>query len=278
MGIPYDARFASIMVGADYHMKRVTNGTANLSLDRFSSLSDKTLDEAIRRMLADEPLSIAGMNRFWFTPGQAAYHVTANRRGAYLDRLDVMLRDEAEVVSPAGEIRPAGHVNGLAREFSSAFSQRYQEIADRIPEHYRELENLFRHVSLARALQEAEAFVRSGLDPAFLLDGFMVPRVGVPNSLPGLAEVRHFEHKNASVTRKLILPSCGGVSIRFDDTNTVYRRDYAGLLSKALVAVTCSPAERRRSRLARRPGVRGVLPPTWWSSRAFQCGAVSRAG
>ena len=90
------------MVTADYLMKRVTNGTADLDLPGFNSLSDMVLEAAVDRIMNDPggAVSLPHLTRFWFDPGTNTY---LEEEGAVLiERSDVILLDEQEHLTRSG--------------------------------------------------------------------------------------------------------------------------------------------------------------------------------
>ncbi len=208
-GVPVDSHFAKVMVEADYFMKRLSDGSANLGVPGFQSLMDMLMAIAREDVAGDRPVSLPGtlMNRFWLSAGQTRYGEDAGAV-AFEECQVVLLTEEERLV--AGGVRGRGRPHPLARAFANSFTSRYAEVADRKPI-YREA--LYRFVALARILKS------HGVDAelAFLLDEFAVPRIDLRPTVPGLANVRTAEYRRALSqgyqTVRLCLPSCGGVHI-----------------------------------------------------------------
>jgi hypothetical protein len=215
-GIPFHSRFAKVMVDADYLMKTIVNGSREMEIEGFRSLMDMSLDEYRDGVLRGEPVAISMMNRFWFYPGENLY--TEAPGILLITRCDVQLLTEEEHLTHGGAVTGTGQPNPLAKIFTQSFSERYQQIADREPI-YKELEDLFRFVALAKLMKEYKAPVESGLELGYFMDGFPVLDTPVDSTLPGLSNVKWTEHRRdmpgGYELLTLTLPSCGGVSIDF---------------------------------------------------------------
>lgn len=70
LGIPFHARFADVMVRADYYMKRLSNGTVQLDIDGFYSHMDLWI--AAVRNDPDDNRASTFTTRFWFNPGDVS--------------------------------------------------------------------------------------------------------------------------------------------------------------------------------------------------------------
>jgi hypothetical protein len=240
MGIPFDSHFAQVMVEADYLMKRIADGTAQV--DAFESLSDMSLHRAIDSVQrnSSNPTSTISLNRFWFFPGTNAFFEDA--RAVLLGRSDVILLDEAQYVSQEGQIAASGRVDPLARKFACNFSRSYAAVAADPRYHiYAELEGLFRWVALAQRMVADSAFDAARFSPTWLSDGFRAPPANVPHKLAGIATVKKWDHvaQNGAYREEisLRLPSCGGVDIAIDKEKMRRVRDTSGLLPRIAQAV-----------------------------------------
>jgi hypothetical protein len=235
MGIPHNSHFARVMVDADYYMKRLVDGSEPLGLSGFSSLVDMALSNAKQDIEQGLPIStpLLSMNRFWFYPGPNRY---AEDRGIVLiEECPVILLTEEEHLARSG-ITGAGRPSPLAQRFADSFSADYAQIASRRPV-YSELEGLFRFVALAKILEAKNP----ASDLAYLLDGFTVPRVAVETALPGISNVKRYEHRRdvpgGYEIACLWLPSCGGVSIELDITSANFATAAGGRLESLRTSV-----------------------------------------
>ncbi len=214
-GVPPDCHFAGIMVQADYDMKRIVDGSDTLGIPGFESLSDMEIGELEAAVARGDrqPISISGLNRFWFCSGQGAYR--ADQAGAFIERCPVILLTEAEKILRSGAVQQTGRSDPRAKRFSDLFSEFYSAIADKRPV-YRELENLFRCVAVARLLQEQHRDAAEALLGPLIHD-FGLQSFAVPTSLPGRWSVWRNQHvqnrADGYEVLRLWMPSCGGVIV-----------------------------------------------------------------
>jgi hypothetical protein len=194
LGLPFDSRFGRIMVDADYHMKRLVNGSDDLHIDGFKSLTKLRENERSASNQVD-------MNRFWFLPGDNSY--VEDKGIVLIKNSDVRLETEEEFLSNTNKIQGRGHPDPLAKEFAETFTEKYAQIAQRNPI-YKELEGLFRFVSLAQLLKYKNAPTKAGLNIDYLLNGFPEKKTHVDRTLGGLSYVGKGGYTQMT---------CGGVSI-----------------------------------------------------------------
>ena len=216
LGLPA-SRAAAVMLDADYRMKRFVNGQVSPDLPDYASLSDLTLEAArIAALSGEQSAPIGGLTRFWFAAGT---HEVGVDDGVYmLETANVILLDEAELLTGKGEIVAAAETNPLAREFTCAFSRNYRTIAA-LPDHrvYADLEAIFRWGALARLLVDENAFARAGYRPDRLIDDFAVAEPEMPPTLDGISNIRRWptpdDPEYSTQPVRLALPSCGGVTV-----------------------------------------------------------------
>ena len=217
MGVPFDTRFAKVMVEADYDMKSQVDGRDPLELPGFASLADMTLKHARRQVIAGraDSLALSTMNRFWFYPGESRFE---EHQGVVLIRqLPVTLLSHQTYVNAAGEIADAASSRDpLAELFAANFTRLFDQIAEVRPI-YQELEGLFRFVAVARLLElkVRDSPLAGALD--YLLESFPVTRTRVDRQKPGQANAKGFDHRTRVPGEEQIfslrLPSCGGVGM-----------------------------------------------------------------
>lgn len=210
MGVPFDSRFARVMVEADYRMKSLADGSVEVGVSGFSSLSD------LRYAMAEQDLAqnrriapTLSLNRFWFFPGETRF---AEQEGVVtIERCPVVLLTEEQRLTREG-LTGLKRADPVAKQFAEEFGRRYADIAG-CHVIYRELEELFRLVSLAKLAQ----YQRLRVDLDYLLDRFPLPGAKVPRTLPGISRVRKLEREREIAegheTTTLWMPSCGGVNM-----------------------------------------------------------------
>jgi hypothetical protein len=246
LGIPFNTRFARVMVEADYYMKRLVDGSVTLDLPGFTSLTDITLAIARQGIEKGENLSIPAstLDRFWFYPGGSTF--LEDTGVIYIQKSEVVLLTEQEFLSVRGQVVGTGKANPLAKRFADSFTARYAAIAKAKPV-YAELEALFRFVALARIMKHKNALSESRINLDYLFDHFPVNQTPVSGTLPGISNVTEFKHRTEMPrgysTLYLWLPSCGGVGIDIKIKDNDILRDKTGRLLQV-----------RASMLKARPG------------------------
>lgn len=232
-GIPFSIHFADVMVKADYHMKKLVDGSELLEIPGFMSLIDMTMAMARKDIVKEKPLSIPSMsmNRFWFYPGKNLYKEDTGV--VIIAQSPVILLTEEEYLDEKGKRTGKGRPSPLAQKFAEAFTARYDEIAQKRTI-YRELENLFHCVALAKILKFKKPFNAVGMDLDYFLNGFEVPHTTVNHQLPGRSSVKRLEHRKDTArgyrVYKLWIPSCGGVGINIQVNAGSFVQDDTGKL------------------------------------------------
>lgn len=236
MGIPFETRFGKVMVDADYYMKRLVDGSVSLDIDGFKSLTDMTLDVIKEDITNNKPLSIPSqtMNRFWFCPGETSFIESDGI--VLIKKSQVILLTEEEYLTKKGKVAGSGRPNQLAKEFVDSFTKKYDQIAREKPI-YSELEGLFRVVALTKIMKHNEATSEAQITLDYLLNRFPVTKnTEIKRTLPGISNVKEFQHKSENSRRYSILyfwlPSCGGVSININVKSSDIVKDKTGNLLK----------------------------------------------
>lgn len=215
VGVPFDSRFAKVMVDADYYMKRLVNGSVSLGINGFESLSDKYMNTRrarIRSGAADDGRT--SINRFWFSPGDVTYE---DREGLVaLTSCPVRLLTEEEFLNAQGSVSGMGRPDAQAGAFAQSFTQHYGEIATLRPI-YRELQGLFAFVGIARLMKDDRCDATSPDAFRYLLNKYKVAIVPVSRAVKGLTDVRRVDEvtdtQNGRSTLTLTQSTCGGVSM-----------------------------------------------------------------
>jgi len=235
MGVPFDSRFASVMVEADYDMKRLVDGSDSLGIQGFKSLTDLSLDEARKNLEAGgNSVELSSMNRFWFYPGKTTY--TEGKDYARLETCPVTLLTEEEFVTRSGGISGRGKPNKFAKIFADSFTKHYAQIAYLKPI-YSELSALFSHTALVKIMKEKEVFQRANLDNAYLLKNYKVTEIPVSRSLPGRCSVKGFEMREETPAGYRVttirMPSCGGVEINVSPQLSLVNSERAASMQRS---------------------------------------------
>lgn len=223
LGIPFDTRFAHVMVEADYDMKTLADGSDSLGIPGFTSLSHRVLAQAREAIIQNRPLRMSAlMNRFWFYPGPNRYEEDDDI--VWIKQSPVELRTE-EMVLSGGNLRSGAGADPLAGAFAENLSHLYEKVAAERPI-YAELENLFRFVALAQIIKFKSATRKAQLDLNYLLESFPISPVSVARTVPGRSTVHTFTHRQqvpgGVQIAQLWMPSCGGVTMALEVTQRLF--------------------------------------------------------
>lgn len=224
LGMPFDCGAAHTVVLADYNMKSLVDGTDDISVDGFRSLTDLRIDEVRRAFATDtSPRSGSTTNRFEFVPGQTEYR--ESKGVTLIDRCPVTLITEEEFVARNGNSQGMGRPNPLAQEVGSAFTSCFAEIAAR-REIYARLHLLFQLVAVMTRLHETEAHREEHL--SHLLDVYPLRHVRTKRQLPGRPHVAEWAGPpSPTSTEHWWFQSCGGVTIDVNRSSPTRQRDHA---------------------------------------------------
>lgn len=232
LGLPFDTHFAKVMVDADYYMKRLVNGSVDLGIEGFRSLTDMNMDIARQDIERGRRTAMPmQLNRFWFYPGENSFEEAQGI--AEIKSSPVTLLTEAEFLTTRGEMKGSGKVDPLAANFTQSFTSKYDEIAKK-KTIYAELEGLFRLVALAKLMKTKDVETEAGFSLQYFMEHYPVSDTHVDRSLPGLGNVKDFSQRNETSRGYrevyLCLPSCGGVAININVDPRRIAKDPTGSL------------------------------------------------
>lgn len=217
-GMPRHCRVAKILLDADIKMKQVAQGRAKLPI-RSPFLGD--FDSEIKDWRAEiaagrDPSAISGaITRYWFTPGRFGYGAPAdNPNIVRFTHAQVTLRTEEEADTDSGR-KSTGKINSYARAFTCAWTERMEEVYRSEPL-WQEMRNMYRHFAMARIMRDLDAIEAAGFDAAFLLDGYEIPRVPVPDTTAGGSRVETATRRDGRMTYTYARSTCGGVDVGFN--------------------------------------------------------------
>lgn len=233
LGLPHETYFARILVKADYDMKSLADGTDDPGLPGLISVPAIHVAELKHQIAAGQrPTLSVGMNRFWFFPGRT--RLSYDERGGMVEWLPVTILTNPTTLSRTGRIQDVAGQDPAADRFAAAMSLLFGQVAQ-ARSIYAELDGLFRLVGVVKLLKEHDVFKSAGLDASLLLERMSLSRVAVPRAVPGRSAVTPISHRterpDGYAVLNVWLPSCGGVEIRLDDSNTVSHRDGSGALA-----------------------------------------------
>lgn len=243
-GVPTNSRFAHVMVDADYHMKKVSQGI--ISLEGVASYLDRSLEAAGESVAsgnaaAQPPVSMA---RFWFHVAARNPTFEEGKGIVWLDRCSVVVLTEKQTATATGGLVDAGEDDPIAEAFADELSARISAETRDVPV-YADLENLFRLRALLLAADFRNSFFMAGLDSSSFLRGYACQdEKPMEESLPGLANFRErsCSVSDGDVIRKyyLVPMVSGGVGMDMalgrSSFSSGARAELASLRTAALVA------------------------------------------
>ncbi|MBN2055398.1 DUF1598 domain-containing protein [bacterium] len=216
-GVSKGSRHAHVMIYADYHMKKVSQGL--LHIDGIRSIPDISNQEA-RRQLEQTGRITGGsmsMSRFWFhvREGHPIFHESIDI--VRIEDCDVVLLTEKQRANTDGILSDSGEDDPQAATFAAEFTANFRRATLQAAE-YAHLENLYRLSAVIHAMRFRDAPRRAGLDLTFWLDDFQPGKdVPLPTALPGLCNSApvNFEIDSSEGRYKyeLFPMVCGGVSM-----------------------------------------------------------------
>jgi len=216
-GVPRDARVAHVMIAADYHMKRVSQG--HLSLPGVDSCMRTSLDH---ETFGEHPAS--RMSRFWFHLDRD--HPTFLEADGIIEieGCAMIVLTESQISASDGSLIDGGDADPVARAFAESLSNQLRNGAAGVRE-YRDLSNLYRLYVLFKAIQCQRADKAAGLD----LNPFERCHSSageLPSHLPALANIVGATEETQTGWYFLV---CGGVSMDAIVSPSRFKQDQSGL-------------------------------------------------
>ncbi len=215
LGMPFNTHFASVLVNADYDMKRLVDGSDNIDIPGVLNLYALSSYDLRRSMLAKAdakgPSSI--LSRFWFKPGRIGFVERQNM--VMLDEFEIMLLTEEQHVNGNDEIVDIGRKDPSAQRVAESITTYYTYIAQKRPI-YHQLKELMRAYAVLEAMYSKRARTRSGIDLNYFLSQYRVPEYAVSATLPGRSRFEIERYRRLTLDGEeqasLVLPLCGGVA------------------------------------------------------------------
>ena len=209
-GIDSQTHFASVMIEADYRMKRMAIGVEP------TPIRMTTFAQALTSGRND------GLQRWWFTPNYDGVMTTPDRLGVQLTGQGVQLQTEDKVVLSTGEIVDSGRKPSKAmRTYATGFTKNYERIAAADPI-YAQLRQLCDWLIVAAFMRQQNWYEGSKWNAETLLaeDQFSVNALPTPKQAPAVVNAFWKAHR-------MFAPS-GGVSMevghaleRMEDSNSL---------------------------------------------------------
>ena len=234
-GVPTDSHFATMLVEADYRMKRIAIGSE---------------DPAIKGLKSNLAMLGSGgsvMQRWWFVPFYDAIYRSQDGLAFQFVGQRAQLLAEDEVTDAAGNRSSAATTRKSTHGFAKQFTDKFPQLAEKSPV-FAELQNLIDWSVFAALLQKENIPERLGWKQELLLDQsrLVYPTFDTPRKIPSLVSYKR--------TGNLVVGLVGGVTV-----------NPLQALDKALIASRDSAAL-EISRTAVTNGTRSEKHPWWWDA------------
>jgi hypothetical protein len=215
-GVPRDARVAHVMIDADYHMKRLSQG--HLTLPGVTSCPRMGLDRQKRR---DHVAS--RMSRFWFHLDRDHPSFRCAEGIVEIEDCAMVVLTESQVSAGDGSLIDGGDPDPDAQAFAEGLSNQLRAEALGVRE-YRDLANLYRLLVLLKAIQfrEADKAVGFGLKT---FERWQSSAGELPSSIPALANIVGDVEESRTERRAYFSLVCGGVSMDTQLARTRFIQD-----------------------------------------------------
>lgn len=238
-GVPKDSRHAHVMIDADYHMKKVSQGLE--IIPGITSYLEMSVQEYKRNMTRGDrsPSSDCSLSRFWFSVKKGYPQFKEDEGIVRLSSCPVIVLTEKQKASYDGRLYDVGGENKLAQKFTVELSNKFNLAASHVPV-YADLENLYRLNAILLAIH----YRQSGKETEFSLDSFMTNydfKAAMPmdESLDGLVNFKEIEEENIRNIRGekhtyssfLVFMVCGGVDMGMKTEKRSFLKDVTGDLN-----------------------------------------------
>lgn len=219
-GVPRNSNHAFVMIDADYHMKKVSQGL--VKLNGITSTLDLMINNVNDSTTSDksDPSKLS-MSRFWF-------HIKKNDNKVYpnfwesdnivsISECPVVLLTEKQIADEKGNLSDDKDENPIAKTFAEEMSNNFSKLTDSV-EVYAELENLFRLNALLKAAKfRLQNSILTEKIRTLMYSLSYSSKNEMPESLPGLVNLKEYTERKQGEdfisTQKNLFMVCGGVGM-----------------------------------------------------------------
>jgi hypothetical protein len=216
-GVPRNSWHAHVMIDADYHMKKLSQGL--VELPGISSLLHIMLKDAEKKVKETGQIPSLGMSmsRFWFHVGEGGPMFQESEGILCLDECSVVVLTEKQRAAVDGTLYDSGGDDPYAKTFAKELTSSFQQAATIVSE-YASLENLFRLSAILRAMHFRNTADQAKLNLNYYLKDYHYQTEDtMPPSLPGLVNSREVQgqvSRDGLLYKYVLFPmTCGGVSM-----------------------------------------------------------------
>ena len=216
-GVPRNSRHAHIMIDADYHMKKVSQG--HITLSGVTSYLDNYLNDIKNEISSGKMVAPMGvsMARFWFHTGNDSPTFLESEGTVWIDKCSVVVLTEKQMSNSEGQLYDIMQDDSHATAFANELSKNFSDLTKTVLV-YADLENLFRLRALLLSLELRNGLSIIGFDFNTYLKEYKFQYEKImEKSLPGLANYREWSQKVQSgnmISEYFLFPMvCGGVGM-----------------------------------------------------------------
>jgi len=252
-GISWHVRLAHVMIDADYHMKKVSQGHLIVpgvrSVSRLSIEGQRKsngIGESFRKILGSRAhRNGASMSRFWFHLDKKHPLFLVADGIVSVERCAMIILTEKQISAADGTLQDGGGDDPNAQAFATELSAQLRLGQTAIRE-YEDLENLYRLYATLKAIQfrQDEALIALDLNPIL---NCQPNRIEMPTSLPALANVEADIQEGSNGRREYFTMVCGGASMEVILSNKHFQRSRNRELGSTAQLVLRSRPEKRAS-------------------------------
>ncbi len=274
-GIGPNSHHAHVMIDADYHMKKVSQG--HVQLPGVSSfLSCSVARDLLLEARGHTNQTAESKSRFWFQVREGDLRYAVDKGITWISRCRMVVSTEKQATKSDGELYDVEEDDPDAIKFAAGLSQALPKLGSLVPD-YGSLEALFRLRALLLSIrsQAAPTAEQLGL-PDFLPEYRFLHESAMPPSLPGLVNYHERRWTNEVVKGRFIHQTVhrsmstvsGGVSMRMPLNDTVFSKVPNGVLQSLTNRVlNAKPSPNVLTWTV--PTVTGIFQTTAWRVLVF---------
>jgi|GEM_PF-2376741 hypothetical protein len=219
-GTPGNSNIAYVMLEADYHMKKVSQGL--VTVPPIQSLIDIHMNAGSKKP------NQSNMSRFWFKCETSSPRFQHEENIVMLDACDVIVLTEAQGTTGDGRLFDSGETNEESEMFADNLSRNFRIAATQV-EVYAQLENLYRLLALMNAMKlQGHLQDHNNLFNSVASSSPYVREFKIPATYPGLTNAKtsteEFTQENGTLISEKLYFVCGGVDMSTPVSNEKMRK------------------------------------------------------
>jgi hypothetical protein len=198
-GVSPKSHFASVMLDADYHMKKVSQGV--VKLDSVKSALDY-VDES-------NYSEASGMSRFWFKLDDKYPYYEESENLLRISKLPIQVLTQTTGIDENGQIVDVPGNNPIFNNFALDFSSHFKK-SSQVVECYAGLDNIYHLQAITDALQKKELISNYDTIFQYFRQSFTIKPIDYPEGLDGIVSFKKLNFLDGSWLTLII---SGGVEL-----------------------------------------------------------------